>query len=165
MRESLPTATRPTPDFSMAEGVAGMVLPTIRKATQGRDNPRAPFVALEVITRGVQMPLRDAIRLERDRFLEVAGSSEAKAGMRFFFTQQRVSKLPSAFAKVTPRPIRRETVASSKAPFSRPSLLCLGSAHRAQNRGGCKAPSPGRCKAPSPGRGLCAGLPRPLATG
>jgi 3-hydroxyacyl-CoA dehydrogenase len=90
----------------MADQVAPMVLPTIKKATQGREHPRAPFVALEVITRGVQLPLKEAIKLERDRFLEVAGSSEAKAGMRFFFTQQRVSKLPAALAGVTPRPVQ-----------------------------------------------------------
>ena len=39
-------------------------------------------------------PLRDGVKLERDRFLEVATSGEGKAGMRFFFTQQRVTKLP-----------------------------------------------------------------------
>jgi 3-hydroxyacyl-CoA dehydrogenase len=46
------------------------------------------------------------VKLERDRFLEVATSAEGKAGMRFFFTQQRVTKLPSELAKVTLRPIR-----------------------------------------------------------
>ncbi|MBI3769055.1 MAG: enoyl-CoA hydratase/isomerase family protein [Deltaproteobacteria bacterium] len=107
LRETVPTLRRPAPDFSLASQVAPMVLPTILKATQGRQHPRAPFVALEVITRGAQLPLKEAIQLERDRFLEVASSSEAKAGMRFFFTQQRVTKLPPALAKVTPRPIRR----------------------------------------------------------
>jgi 3-hydroxyacyl-CoA dehydrogenase len=95
------------PDFSIAERVTPMVLPTIKKATQGRDHPRAPFIALEVMTQGVRLPLRDAIKLERDRFLDVAASSEAKAGMRFFFTQQRLNKLPANLAKVTPRPIRK----------------------------------------------------------
>ncbi len=107
LRETVPTLERPTPDFSLAAQVGPMVLPTILKATQGRQHPRAPFVALEVITRGVQLPLRDAIALERDRFLEIAGSSEAKAGMRFFFTQQRVNKLPATLAGATPRAITR----------------------------------------------------------
>ncbi len=106
-REQLPTLTRPAPDLSMADQVAPMVLPTIKKATNNREHPRAPFVALEVVTRGVQLPLKEGIKLERDRFLELAASSEAKAGMRFFFTQQRVNKLPTALANVTPRPIRR----------------------------------------------------------
>lgn len=105
--EQLPTFTRPVPDLSMADQVAPMVLPTIKKATSNRDHPRAPFVALEVITRGVQLPLKEGIKLERDRFLEIAASSEAKAGMRFFLTQQRVNKLPPALATVTPRPVRR----------------------------------------------------------
>jgi len=106
VREDLPRRARPAPDLSIADQVGPLVLPTIRKATQGRDHPRAPFVALEVITKGAGLPLEEGIKLERDRFLEVASSSEGKAGMRFFFTQQRVSKLPSALAKVAPRPIR-----------------------------------------------------------
>lgn len=107
LRETVPSLTRPAPDFSLASQVGPMVLPTILKATQGRQHPRAPFVALEVITRGVQLPLKEAIQLERDRFLEIAASSEAKAGMRFFFTQQRVTKPPAALATVTPRAIRK----------------------------------------------------------
>lgn len=107
VRDTVPTLARPAPDFSMASQVAPMVLPTVLKATQGRQHPRAPFVALDVVTRGVQLPLKEAIQLERDRFLEVASSSEAKAGMRFFFTQQRVNKLPAALAGAAPRPIRK----------------------------------------------------------
>jgi 3-hydroxyacyl-CoA dehydrogenase len=107
LRTELPTLRRPTPDLSMAAQIAPMIEPTILKATQGRRHPRAPFVALEVVTQGVAKPLRDGIKLERDRFLEIATSSEAKAGMRFFFTQQRVTKLPPELAKVTPRPIKR----------------------------------------------------------
>jgi 3-hydroxyacyl-CoA dehydrogenase/enoyl-CoA hydratase/carnithine racemase len=107
VRERLATLQRPTPDLSNAAQIAPMVLPTIKKATQGRAHPRAPYVALEVVTQGVGKPLAEGIALERDRFLEVATSSEGKAGMRFFFTQQRVSKLPGDLAKVTPRAIRR----------------------------------------------------------
>ena len=107
VREQLPSLRRPTSDFSNAAQVAPMVLPTITKATQGRQHPRAPFVALEVVTQGVTKPLREGVALERDRFLEVATSGEGKAGMRFFFTQQRVNKLPAELAKISPRPIRR----------------------------------------------------------
>ncbi len=107
VRDQLPSLQRPVPDLSNAAQIAPMVLPTVTKATQGRQHPRAPFVALDVVTQGVTKPLREGIKLERDRFLEVATSAEGKAGMRFFFTQQRVSKLPSELAKVTPRPIRR----------------------------------------------------------
>jgi 3-hydroxyacyl-CoA dehydrogenase/enoyl-CoA hydratase/carnithine racemase len=107
VREQLPSLKRPAPDLSAAGQIAPMVLPTIQKATSGRPNPRAPFVALEVVTEGVTKPLREGIKLERDRFLEVATSPEGKAGMRFFFTQQRVTKLPSELAKVTARPIKK----------------------------------------------------------
>ena len=43
---------KPSPDLSNASQIAPMVLPTIMKATQGRQHPRAPFVALEVVTQG-----------------------------------------------------------------------------------------------------------------
>lgn len=107
VREGLATLQRPAPDLSNAVQIAPMVLPTVTKATAGRPHPRAPYVALEVVTQGVTKPLREGVKLERDRFLEVASSAEGKAGMRFFFTQQRVNKLPAELAKVTPRPIRR----------------------------------------------------------
>ena len=63
----------------------------------GRPNPRAPYVALDVMVKGAALPLREAIQLERDAFLDVATSPEGKAGMRFFFTQQSVQKLPKGF--------------------------------------------------------------------
>jgi 3-hydroxyacyl-CoA dehydrogenase len=43
------------------------------------------------------LPLREANKIERDAFLEVASSAEGKAGMRFFFTMQGVQKLPKSF--------------------------------------------------------------------
>jgi len=69
----------------------------IQRATMGRPNPRAPYVALDVMVQGAALPLRAANKLERDAFVDVATSSEGKAGMRFFFTQQSVQKLPKDF--------------------------------------------------------------------
>ena len=63
----------------------------------GRPNPRAPYVALDVMAKGAALPLKDAIKLERDAFLDVCTSAEGRAGMRFFFTQQSVQKLPKSF--------------------------------------------------------------------
>lgn len=98
LTETLPTLQRQAPaDLAQGEMIKPMVLPMIQKATGGRPNPRAPYVALDVITRGVTLPLREAIKLERDNFIEVASSPEGKAGMRFFFTMQKVQKLPKSF--------------------------------------------------------------------
>ena len=98
LRETLPGLRRATPpDLANAEGLKGMVLPMVQKATMGRPNPRAPYVALDVMVQGAVLPLRQAITVERDAFLEVATSPEGKAGMRFFFTQQSVQKLPKSF--------------------------------------------------------------------
>jgi 3-hydroxyacyl-CoA dehydrogenase len=98
LRETLPTLDRTAPaDLADAEGLRPLILPTIHKATMGRPNPRAPYVALDVMIKGAALPLRAAIKLERDAFIEVASSPEGKAGMRFFFTMQRVQKLPKSF--------------------------------------------------------------------
>lgn len=98
LRETLPTLDRTPPaDLANAEQLKPMVLPMIQKATMGRPNPRAPYVALDVMAKGAALPLKEANRLERDAFLEVCTSPEGRAGMRFFFTQQAVQKLPKGF--------------------------------------------------------------------
>jgi len=107
LRETLPTVERTPPaDLANAESLKPMVLPMIQRATGGRPNPRAPYIALDVMAAGAALPLRDAIKLERDAFVEVATSSEGKAGMRFFFTQQAVQKLPKSFPGKA-RPLKR----------------------------------------------------------
>lgn len=95
---TLPGIDRTLPaDLGNAESLKPLVLPTIQKATSGRANPRAPYVALDVIIAGAALPLEQALRVERDAFLEVATSAEAKAGMRFFFTHQNTQRLPKDF--------------------------------------------------------------------
>jgi 3-hydroxyacyl-CoA dehydrogenase/enoyl-CoA hydratase/carnithine racemase len=107
LRETVPTLRRELPaDLANAEALAPMVLPMIQRATMGRPNPRAPYVALDVMVKGAALPLRDAIKVERDAFLEVVTSAEGKAGMRFFFTQQAVQKLPKGFPG-KPRAVKR----------------------------------------------------------
>jgi len=107
LRETVPGLRREAPpDLQNAESLKPLVLPMVQKATLGRPHPRAPYVALDVMVQGARLPLREAIALERDAFLEVATSSEGKAGMRFFFTQQAVQKLPRDFPG-RPRPLRR----------------------------------------------------------
>ena len=107
LRETLPGIDRTPPaDLRDAESLRELILPLVRKATQGRPNPRAPYVAVDVMIRGAQLPLREAIAVERDAFVELATGSEAKAGMRFFFTQQSVQKPPPSL-NAKPRELRR----------------------------------------------------------
>ena len=95
---TLPTVDRTPPaDLANGEALREMMLPIIHKATGGRDNPRAPFVALDVMIRGAAVSLKEGNKIERDAFLALATGPEAKAGMRFFFTQQSVQKLPKSF--------------------------------------------------------------------
>ena len=107
LRETVPGLVRETPpDLANAEALKGMILPMIQRATMGRPNPRAPYVALDVMVKGAGLPLREGIKLERDAFVDVATSAEGKAGMRFFYTQQSVQKLPKSFPGRA-RPIKR----------------------------------------------------------
>jgi len=88
----------PPADLANAESLMPMILPMIEKATMGRLNPRAPYVALDVMIKGAALPIRDAIKVERDAFVDLATSTEAKAGMRFFFTHQSVQRPPKSLA-------------------------------------------------------------------
>ena len=107
VRERIATLDRtPPPDLANAEALRDMVMPMIQRATMGRANPRAPYVALDVMIKGASLPLRDAMRVERDAFIDVATSHEAKAGMRFFFTHQNTQKLPKEFPG-TARPLKK----------------------------------------------------------
>ncbi len=106
LRNVLPTLERPVVDLSNAESLREMVLDTVRRGTLGRPNPRAPYVAVEVMIEGANVPLNQAVALERDAFLDVATSPEGRAGMRFFFTQQSVQKPP----KVLPKPAQLKTI-------------------------------------------------------
>ncbi len=106
LTETLPGIDRTPPaDLANAEGLKPMVLPMIERATMGRPNPRAPYVALDTMVKGAALPLRAANQLERDAFLDVATSPEGKAGMRFFFTQQAVQKPAKGLPK--PRALKK----------------------------------------------------------
>src|SRR5947208_1722707 len=60
LRETVPGLVRETPpDLANAEALKGMILPMIQRATMGRPNPRAPYVALDVMVKGAGLPLRE----------------------------------------------------------------------------------------------------------
>ena len=68
--ETLPTLERtPPPDLANAESLKPMVLPMIQRATMGRPNPRAPYVALDVMVqrRGAAAARGEQARARRVR--------------------------------------------------------------------------------------------------
>ena len=106
LTETLATIDRTPPaDLANAESLRELIVPVVQKATMGRPNPRAPYVALDVMIKGAALPLKEANKLERDAFVEVATSAEGRAGMRFFFTQQSVQKMPKGAPK--PRQLKK----------------------------------------------------------
>jgi hypothetical protein len=98
VRETLPTLE--------ARDAAG---PRERRGSQGHgpaDGPArddGPSESARAVRRarrdgeGRDAAAQEAIKVERDAFLDVATSPEGKAGMRFFFTQQAVQRLPKGF--------------------------------------------------------------------
>ncbi len=105
--ETLPAIDRKLPDdLANAAALRDIILPVVQKATMGRPNPRAPYVAVDVMIKGAGVSLKEGNKIERDAFIEVATSPEGKAGMRFFFTQQAVQKLPKSFP-AKPRKLKK----------------------------------------------------------
>lgn len=74
--------------------------------TRGR--PPAPLAALEVVEKTVNLPLEDGLRHEKETFLRLAVSSEARNLIAVFFQQQRLQKDPGvAQVSAMPRNIVR----------------------------------------------------------
>jgi 3-hydroxyacyl-CoA dehydrogenase/enoyl-CoA hydratase/carnithine racemase len=95
LTKKLPGLKRIAPlDDMGVDAARDMFKPMIQKTTRGRPNPQAPFKALQVVTDGFECSLQEGIELEKGPFLDVASSSEGKAGMRMFQTDQLVKKPP-----------------------------------------------------------------------
>ena len=98
LRETVPDAPRETPpDLANAEGLKGMMLPMIQRATMGRTNPRAPYVALDVMVKGATCRCATLTSSSATPSSTWRPRAKARPGMRFFFTQQSVQKLPKGF--------------------------------------------------------------------
>lgn len=91
--------------FGTAEGA-------IRIKTQGQYP--APLVALKAIRDGCNLPLDEALKVEREAALEVMGSPISANLIAVFFMRNRLARDPGvARAEVATRPIRRVGVIGS----------------------------------------------------
>ena len=91
--EALDT-TVPVRDLPAPEVDAGTVATARERAARRSPGQLAPARAVEVIERGLALPFDEALALEREAFLELRASDQARA-LRHVFFAERAAKAPA----------------------------------------------------------------------
>ncbi|MCE5265059.1 MAG: enoyl-CoA hydratase/isomerase family protein [Deltaproteobacteria bacterium] len=101
---------RPVQDFSQIDAVAEMAKAGILKATRGREIP-GPMLALKSMQEGLKLPLDKGLELEKDNFVEVVLSKEAKGSINTFFLKGMTDKPKAMMTKgFVPKPLVKAAV-------------------------------------------------------
>ncbi|MBW6487352.1 MAG: enoyl-CoA hydratase/isomerase family protein [Syntrophobacterales bacterium] len=82
---------RPEQKFSQIDTVAGLAREGILKVTRGRELP-APLLALKSMQEGLKLPLEKGLEIERDNFVTVVLTKEAKGSINTFFLKGMTDK-------------------------------------------------------------------------
>jgi len=82
---------RPEQKFSQIDTVAGLAREGILKVTRGRELP-APMLALKSMHEGLKLSLGRGLAIERDNFVEVVLTKEAKGSINTFFLKGMTDK-------------------------------------------------------------------------
>ena len=100
-------APRRTRDLSIAAPAPGLLARTeadLKKAARGRKAPQAAF---ECVKRALTLPFDEALRLERDAFLELVDSEESRSLRHVFFAEREAQKGGELKKGTTMRAIRK----------------------------------------------------------
>ncbi|MEW6333525.1 MAG: 3-hydroxyacyl-CoA dehydrogenase NAD-binding domain-containing protein [Thermodesulfobacteriota bacterium] len=89
---------RPAQDFSQIDDVARMAREGILKATKGREIP-APILALKAMHEGLKLPLAEGLEVEKNYFVEVVLTKEAKGSINTFFIKGMTDKPTAMMAR------------------------------------------------------------------
>jgi len=101
---------RPAQDFSQVDAIAEMAKQGILKATKGREIP-GPILALDSMHRGVKLSLEEGLELEKDNFVKVILSKQAKGSINTFFIKGMTDKPKSMMTKgFVPKAINKAAV-------------------------------------------------------
>jgi 3-hydroxyacyl-CoA dehydrogenase/enoyl-CoA hydratase/carnithine racemase len=101
---------RPVQDFSQVDAVADMAKQGILKATKGREIP-GPIYALDSMHRGVKLSLEEGLELEKENFVKVILSNQAKGGINTFFIKGMTDKPKGMMTKgFVPKVINKAAV-------------------------------------------------------
>ncbi len=101
---------RPVQDFSQVDAIADMAKQGILKATKGREIP-GPIYALDAMHRGVKLSLEEGLELEKENFVKVLLSNQAKGSINTFFIKGMTDKPKGMMTKgFTPKTINKAAV-------------------------------------------------------
>jgi len=82
---------RPAHDFSQVKSVAEMARQNVLKVTKGREIP-GPMLCIQAMEEGLNLPLGEALELEKKYFAQAALSKEAKGSINTFFIKTMTDK-------------------------------------------------------------------------
>ena len=98
-------------DMDLPAGDAKALLDQARKDVSRRmRGQNAPLVALESVANGFTMSFADALRRERELFMECRGSEQAQAQRHVFFAERGAAKVPDVPEDTPALPIRSAAV-------------------------------------------------------
>jgi 3-hydroxyacyl-CoA dehydrogenase len=70
----------------------------------------APAAAVEALRWNLDLPFDEAVRRERDKFMELLAGDQSKAQRHIFFAEREAAKVADVPKEVVPRPIARAAV-------------------------------------------------------
>lgn len=104
------TLNRPDHDFSDIDNVIAEKKKEVIKRAKGRVLP-APNAFLEVVNKGIKLPLAQSLDLEREYYVNVATSNETKGCINTFFLTSYNSNAKKFITKgYNPKPIKKAAV-------------------------------------------------------
>ncbi|MGC8907074.1 MAG: 3-hydroxyacyl-CoA dehydrogenase NAD-binding domain-containing protein [Desulfomonilaceae bacterium] len=105
--DSKVSLNRPTHDFSAIDQVAEFAKKEVLKVTRGREIP-GPMMAIKAMQEGLKVSLDKGLEIEKNLFVEVILTPEAKGSIHTFFLKTMSDKPRSMVRKdFTPRPINK----------------------------------------------------------
>jgi 3-hydroxyacyl-CoA dehydrogenase/enoyl-CoA hydratase/carnithine racemase len=101
---------RPVHDFSQVKAVADMARQGVLKATKGREIP-APLLFIKAVEEGLNLPLKEALEVEKKYFAETVLTPEAKGSINTFFIKTMTDKPKNMMTKgFTPKPLKKAAI-------------------------------------------------------
>lgn len=98
-----PRRTRDLPVTAPAPGLLDRIEKDLGKTARGRN---APHKAFDCVKRSITLPAAEALRLEREAFMELVGSEESRALRHVFFAEREAQKAGELKKGTTMRAIR-----------------------------------------------------------
>ena len=101
---------RPAHDFSQVKAVAEMARQNVLKVTKGREIP-GPMFCIRAMEEGLNLPLSEALELEKKYFAQAVLSKEAKGSINTFFIKTMTDKPRNMMTEgFTPKPLKKAAI-------------------------------------------------------